>query len=221
MNDLPSPAVRADLLTALPAALRTAATRPRTRARGTRRQWMLGVLCLMTGGAAMADTSGWQTLARRSGHLVIMRHALAPGVGDPPGLRLGDCATQRNLSDEGRAQARAVGVRLREAGLQGAQVYSSQWCRTLETARALDLGTVRELPALNSFFGQAQEQRDTQMRDLRAWIARADLSRPTVLVTHQVVMTGLTGEYAASAEALVLRRERDGVKVVGRFATPY
>ena len=83
-----------------------------------------------------------------------MRHATAPGTGDPAEFQLDDCATQRNLSAVGREQARATGARLRAAGITSAEVYSSQWCRCLETARLLGLGEVLELPALNSFFGE-------------------------------------------------------------------
>ena len=93
--------------------------------------------------------------ALREGRAVaLMRHATAPGTGDPAGFALGDCTTQRNLSAAGREQARATGARLRAAGIAMARIYSSQWCRCLETARLLGLGEVTELPALNSFFGE-------------------------------------------------------------------
>ena len=63
------------------------------------------------------------------GHVLMIRHALAPGTGDPPEFRLGDCATQRNLDERGRTQARAIGDWLRARGVTAAEVYSSQWCR--------------------------------------------------------------------------------------------
>jgi 8-oxo-(d)GTP phosphatase len=86
------------------------------------------------------------------GTLLLLRHALAPGTGDPPGFVLGDCSTQRNLSDAGREQARALGERLRQAGIVQARIYSSRWCRCMETAELLELGPVQPLPALDSFF---------------------------------------------------------------------
>jgi len=92
-------------------------------------------------------------VARRlhdGGTVLLIRHALAPGIGDPDGFRLDGCATQRSLSDEGRRQARAIGDWLQARGIGQARVYSSQWCRCLETAALLDLGPVTELPALNS-----------------------------------------------------------------------
>jgi broad specificity phosphatase PhoE len=158
-------------------------------------------------------------LVGNADHVIILRHARAPGTGDPAGFRLGDCSTQRNLSNEGRAQAARIGRRLREAGLAATTVYSSQWCRCLETARRLAVGPVVELPVLNSFF-QSPEMEQKQDRALRAWIASADLGRPVVLVTHQVNITALTGIVPAEGEVLVLHREPGRLNVVGRFREP-
>lgn len=128
----------------------------------------------------------------KPGRVLILRHAEAPGVGDPPGFRLEDCATQRNLDESGRRQAQALGARLANAGVTTAQVYSSQWCRCLETARLLKLGPVNRLPALNSFFERPQE-RDATIAALRAFLASLPLDGPlVVLVTHQVNINALT-----------------------------
>ncbi|MDX1541772.1 MAG: histidine phosphatase family protein, partial [Geminicoccaceae bacterium] len=103
--------------------------------------------------AAAADEPSALWAALRSGEAVaMMRHALAPGTGDPAEFEIDDCSTQRNLSDRGRAQARAIGQRFRANGIERAEVGSSQWCRCLETARLLGLGDVEPMPALNSFF---------------------------------------------------------------------
>jgi len=152
----------------------------------------------------------------KADHLVVLRHARAPGTGDQPNFRLGDCSTQRNLSQEGRDQATRIGVRLRAAGLAATTVYSSQWCRSLETARNLAVGPVVELPVLNSFF-QSPELEQKHDRLLRAWIASADLSGPVVLVTHQVNITALTGIVPAEGEILILRRDSGKLIVVDRF----
>ncbi|QCG93642.1 histidine phosphatase family protein [Azospirillum sp. TSA2s] len=140
-----------------------------------------------------------------AGLVVLMRHAEAPGTGDPPDFKLDDCATQRNLGDGGRAQAARIGERLRQLGVDQAQVLSSQWCRCLETARLLDLGPVKEMPALNSFFGRQEEEKDrtTQLRQFLADLPRD--GKPVVLVTHQVTVTALTGIFPASGEAVLLR----------------
>ena len=140
-----------------------------------------------------------------AGLVVLMRHAEAPGTGDPPGFMLDDCATQRTLNDDGRAQAKRIGERLRQLGIAKARVLSSQWCRCLETARLLDLGPVKEMSALNSFIGRPEEEKD-RITELRQFLA--DLPRdgqPVVLVTHQVTVTALTGIFPASGEAVLLR----------------
>lgn len=144
------------------------------------------------------------------GHVLIMRHANAPGVGDPPGMLLDDCATQRNLDARGRAQAKALGERMRAVGLAEMLVFTSQWCRCRETARLLAVGPVKDLPALNSFFEQP-DRREAQIQALRDFIARLPRDgRPVVLVTHQVNITALTEYYPSSGEGLVLRLREDG-----------
>lgn len=151
----------------------------------------------------------------KPGHIVLMRHALAPGTGDPSNFTLGDCATQRNLSEAGRRQARRTGEFLRGAGVRAARVFSSEWCRCLETARLLDLGPVEPLPALNSFF-EERASGPAQTRELRAEIAEMDLSRPVVMVTHQVNITALTRVFPSSGEMVVLKRKGDGtIEVLG------
>src|SRR5688500_16468822 len=92
--------------------------------------------------APAADEAELFEALRTGRAAALLRHALAPGIGDPAEFRLDDCATQRNLSAAGRDQARAIGERLRAQGITQAEVYSSQWCRCLETARLLDLGAV-------------------------------------------------------------------------------
>ena len=144
------------------------------------------------------------------GYVVMLRHATAPGMGDPEGFRLGDCATQRNLSAEGRAQARRLGERLRANGIDTADVYSSQWCRCLQTAELLELGPVQQLPALNSFFGRPAD-RAPNLNALRRFLAELpEHGAPVVLVTHQVTISAITGEGAASGEAVVLAADGTG-----------
>jgi phosphohistidine phosphatase SixA len=153
------------------------------------------------------------------GYVVMLRHALAPGVGDPANFRLHDCATQRNLSEEGRAQARRLGERLRAHGIDQAKVYSSQWCRCLETAELLDLGPVAELPALNSFFSRRADREPT-LEALRAFLSGLpEDGPPVILITHQVTISAITGRGTASGEAIVLKADGTGQpQVVGTIA---
>ena len=167
--------------------------------------------------AALDDSQLWQAVAQ-GGHVLLMRHARAPGGGDPAGFRLEECATQRNLNSEGRDQARRIGDAFRRAGVTRAQVFSSRWCRCLETGRLLALGAVTPLPALDSFFSKSERERE-QSSEILAWIKAADLSTPLVLVTHQVNITALTGVFPGSGEIIVTRRMPDGkLRVVGRLS---
>jgi phosphohistidine phosphatase SixA len=152
------------------------------------------------------------------GYVIMLRHARAPGTGDPDHFRLGDCATQRNLDDEGRAQARRLGERLRAAGIVSAEVHSSQWCRCLETAALLDLGPVEELPALNSFH-QRPAERQPNLEALRQFLAVLPADGPlVVLVTHQVTIAAITGRGVVSGEAVVLAADgTEEPRVVGRI----
>ena len=147
--------------------------------------------------------------------VAIMRHALAPGTGDPPAFRLDDCTTQRNLSDAGRDQARRVGAAIRAAGTRIDAVLSSQWCRCRETAELLGLGKVGDLPALNSFF-EDPSTADRQTRDLRTYLAALPADKTVLLVTHQVNITALTGHGVGSGEVLLLRLAADGSAEVVR-----
>jgi phosphohistidine phosphatase SixA len=146
----------------------------------------------------------------RTGGVLLLRHAIAPGFGDPAGFRIDDCSTQRNLSRAGRQQASAIGAWLRARGVSRAKVYSSQWCRCLETAELLDLGDVSPLPALNSFF-QRPEDRALNLSALRRFLVDQPLqNEPLVLVTHQVTVTALTGVFPSSGEGVVATLGENG-----------
>jgi phosphohistidine phosphatase SixA len=169
-------------------------------------------------GAARADEPAWRALAA-GGCALLMRHAgTVPGIGDPPGFRLDDCATQRNLSEAGRDQARAFGAELARRGVAFDAVLSSRWCRCLETARlAFPRHEVEVLEALNSFFADGGT-RAAQTAALRAWLSRQGPRRRVALVTHMVNIAALTGEPAAMGEAVIVRLGPDGAgAVLGRL----
>jgi broad specificity phosphatase PhoE len=189
--------------------------------RPSRRTLIAGLLSLTAGsgsGTISAQSDPWAVL-RRSGSFALIRHATAPGTNDPPGFRLEDCATQRNLSAEGRAQAARIGDLFRANGIAAAQVYSSQWCRCLDTARLMTLGEVRPQPLLNSFF-QDRTRETAQIEALRQWIGQLDLGTPAVFVTHQVVVTALSQVFPGSGEIVAMQRSDDGgLSVQGRLPT--
>lgn len=152
---------------------------------------------------------------RQGKAFAIMRHALAPGFSDPANFNVDDCSTQRNLSEEGRAEAIAIGKKFRRAGITVADVYSSAWCRCLETARLLGLGRVEKLAPLNSFF-EASQRRDRQTRALATFLAGRESVAPLVLVTHQVNIAALTGRTTRPGETIVARLNKNGtVEVLG------
>jgi phosphohistidine phosphatase SixA len=177
------------------------------------------LLCAVPGASAEAESELWAAL-RSGGHAALLRHAVAPGTGDPPGFVLGDCGTQRNLSEEGREQAKRIGALFRANGISSARVFASQWCRCLETARLLGLGPVAELPALNSFFANPEHGAE-QTRALREWLAGQPSGDPVVLVSHQVNITALTGVFPRSGELVVLRRTPSGhLEMAGTIQPP-
>jgi phosphohistidine phosphatase SixA len=178
----------------------------------------IALLCVRPSGGHAADEAALWDALRSGTHVALLRHAIAPGTGDPDNFKLGDCSTQRNLSEEGRAQAARIGVRFRANGIETARVFSSQWCRCLETARLLELGEVQEMPLLNSFFANS-DQRNPQTESLKAWLVDQELKAPLVLVTHQVNITALTGIYPNSGEMVVIGRSPTGeIEVAGTIA---
>jgi len=163
----------------------------------------------------------WDALAT-PGHIALLRHADAPGVGDPAGFRIGDCVTQRNLGEQGRAQARRIGDEFRRRGVRVGLVLTSQWCRARDTAQLMSLGTVEDAPeALNSFFGRSGE-REAATNALRRRLSGLPRDAGTVvMVTHQVNITALTGVFPRSGDIVVLRREPDGgISVRGTIPAP-
>ena len=143
------------------------------------------------------------------GIVAIMRHAHAPGTGDPAKFALDDCTTQRNLDARGKAQAREIGAAIRAAGVIVDRVLTSQWCRCRDTARHLELGSVDDLPALNSFF-RNPARADRQTAELRQFLLGVPPAETVVLVTHYVNIRALTSRGVASAEIVLLEIGRDG-----------
>jgi phosphohistidine phosphatase SixA len=147
-----------------------------------------------------------------SHHLLMMRHAEAPGTGDPAGYSLEDCSTQRNLGEGGRRQAVATGGWLRRQGINGAMVYSSPWCRCKDTAQGLNLGDVVVEPSLGSFF-DSPDRAGLQTQALSAFVAKAMAvkgPRALILVTHHVNIREFVGENIGSGDMVLVRVGLDG-----------
>jgi phosphohistidine phosphatase SixA len=179
------------------------------------------VLAALSAPSVQAQDAAWATLAR--GGIGLIRHAEAPGgVGDPAGFRLDDCATQRPLSDRGRAQAAALGSALRERGIAVGRLLSSQWCRCLETARRMALGPVQDFAPLNNLFGRrelAEAQTRALRESIRAWSGPGAL----LMVSHGSTILALAGVNPGEGEIVVVESRSDsesGVRVVGRIPPP-
>jgi phosphohistidine phosphatase SixA len=178
----------------------------------------LGIAVLLaacTASQALADDGAWATLRDRVAVLIIRHAQTEPGIGDPPGFRLDDCGTQRNLSEAGRAQAAAIGRQLTDRGVKVSRVESSRWCRCIDTARLAFPGLeVRPVDALNSFFGERNAE-PSQTDALRSRISQWRGPGVLVLVTHQVNISALTGRFVGPGEGLVLQPEAAGPRVAG------
>ena len=170
-------------------------------------------------GAAFADEALWKRVSQ-GGVAVMIRHAqTVPGVGDPPGFRLGDCRTQRNLSDEGRAQARRLGAAFEARGIRPARVLSSQWCRCIDTAIEA-FGRQAPEPALNSFFDD-RKTAPAQSEAVRKLMAAVKPGTLLVLVTHQVNITAIAGESVGPGEMFVFAPEgKASARFIGRIPAP-
>jgi len=165
------------------------------------------VVCAWLASVAQAAESVWDAL-RAPGAVVLLRHSFAPGGFDPPGARLDDCSTQRNLDESGRAQATRIGEAFRQNGVAVGAVLSSPRCRCLDTAR-LAFGQGQAWGALQGALNDP-ERRERQLGEIRKAIAAHGGELPLVLVTHGSVVTDLTGLSIRMGEFLVLRRAADG-----------
>jgi phosphohistidine phosphatase SixA len=166
--------------------------------------------------AADEAASAWKAL-RAGGHVALMRHADAPGgAGDPPGFRVDDCATQRNLSEKGRADAAKIGERLKQEGIVFEKILSSPWCRCIDTANLLNLGAVET----EATFGNVvvlRDQREALTAGARALIAKWNGPSNLLVVTHGANMAALTTLWPASGEIVVVRGDSGSVVPVGRL----
>ena len=188
--------------------------------RPSRRRWIGAALAFAASPRlALADAVLWSAL-RKGGYVILIRHASTePGLGDPAGFRIGDCATQRNLSPAGRDEARRIGERIRREGVPIRAVYTSPWCRCRETA-LLAFGQAEDWEPLSSFFDfPDREARYTDSVKQRiAGYGRRELRGNVAMVTHNVNIAALTQLSIATAELVAVRPEGCcGLRTVGRL----
>ncbi|MCC2972892.1 histidine phosphatase family protein [Massilia sp. IC2-476] len=184
-----------------------------------RRRFLAVTAALASAPLLAFDADLWQRL-QSGGYVLLIRHAATiPGIGDPPGFRLGVCSTQRNLSEQGRRDAHAIGAAFRERGIPLGAVLSSRWCRCLDTAR-LAFGRVEEAPMLDSMFNDGEAAKRAKLREVlgrvNAFGSEAGKTN-LVLVTHDVNIRALVGELVAQGEIVVARPQPNRLEVVGRL----
>ncbi len=169
--------------------------------------------------ASLASAADSWSVLKEPGTIALIRHADAPGVGDPKGWRLDDCATQRNLSERGRRQARALGEGFRANAVAAEKVIASQWCRAVETATLMQLGPVEQHPAFNNAYVLSERRAEltrAAREVLSGWSGRGLL----VVVTHGDNIQLLAGVMPAQGEIVAVRRNAADpatLTVVGRI----
>ena len=140
---------------------------------------------------------------KEGGNIIFIRHALAPGSGDPENFDLNDCNTQRNLSDQGIKQSKRLGLFFLKNQISIDVVLSSEWCRCKDTAKYA-FGNYKTFTALNSFFSHKfQKNKNTQMSDLREYLKSWRSDKNLILVTHYVTILEIINKSSSSGEILI------------------
>lgn len=171
--------------------------------------------------AEASEEKIWERLqgSNPTGYVLLIRHALAPGVGDPENFNVNDCSTQRNLSDEGRVQAQKIGRWLKSTQIKIFRVESSRWCRAKETAKLLDLGKVRLNKNLDSLFEEVDIANHPQTLQARKNIvAHRNKRGLLIMVGHYVNIAALTGVGIDSGSGVLVQADKKGrIKVFGQM----
>lgn len=152
-------------------------------------------------------------------HVLLMRHADAPGYGDPQNYQISQCSTQRNLGDLGRKQAKNTGDWLSKQGIEQAKVYSSPWCRCIDTATLLNKGVVKKEAALASFFddmSRAKRQTDELIK-LIAVERKQNPNMPIIMVTHHVNIQSYMGMVVNSGDMVLVKVDPTGKPISSKL----
>jgi phosphohistidine phosphatase SixA len=184
---------------------------------------ILVLLCAASPAAAEDDATALWAALRAGGHVALIRHtATIGGAGDPPGFRLDDCATQRKLTEEGRAQARRLGEKFRAERVPVGKVLSSQWCRCRETVALMGLDPVEPSPTFNNAF-TLREHLDELTAGARAVVAAWSGPGTLVVATHGANIAPLTGVRPEEGGVVVVKAEparAEKLRVLGRISPP-
>ena len=179
---------------------------------------ILVIFFILTNGIkADTDTQVLENL-KKGGNLIFIRHAYAPGGGDPDNFNINDCSTQRNLSDKGREQAKNIGIFFKNNQIPIDKVISSEWCRCKETAQ-ISFSKYDTKNFLNSFFSQKfSKNRSKQIKDLKKFIKKWDKNKNLVLVTHYVLISEVLNYAPQSGEIVI---SNTNYKKIGNIEIKY
>ena len=170
-------------------------------------------LCFLVGLLKLGDASEVQMhfsdqMQNMNPNIVFVRHTLAPGIGDPIGFDIYNCGSQRNLDSVGKLQAKALGIFFRRSKIGFDSILSSEWCRCKETSELLNIGEWKTFKGLNSFFEGHVDKKET-LKLLNEKINSFPQNSLVLMVTHQVVITAVTGVFVSSG-GMVLYNSKDG-----------
>jgi phosphohistidine phosphatase SixA len=148
-------------------------------------------------------------------HVLLMRHADAPGYGDPAGYQLDKCSTQRNLGEYGKKQAALIGGWLNKQGITSANIISSPWCRCIDTAKLLNKGSVQISPAIGSFFDDMslEKQQTKELEKLIQSQLNKNNKAPLILVTHHVNIQAYTGNVVNVGDMVLVKVNQNGQRL--------
>ena len=150
------------------------------------------------------------------GKIIFIRHAIAPGNGDPTDFKINDCSTQRNLSQSGIDQSKLIGLFFKENNIKIDKVFSSEWCRCKDTAE-IAFKNYKTFKALNSFYDpKFVENEKKQIKDLKKFIKEWDSDKNIIFVTHYVVILSLLNIGVSSGEIVVADKD---LNVIGSIET--
>src|SRR5262245_14586493 len=195
--------------------------RPRTPRPFCRMALAIASISTFLAPVAVAADDAWTALAK-GGHVVLIRHGNAPPGygGGPPGFKIDDCKTQRNLDEQGREEARAIGVTFRDHGVRVDRVLSRPWFRVLDTVRLMAVRTVETSWAL---VPDRDPSAPVRLRELKELVATWPGPGTLVLVTHAFTVRALLGFLPIQGETVVLRPGTGaavGADLVGLIAAP-
>ena len=155
---------------------------------------------------------------KKGGKIIFIRHAYAPGGGDPNNFDINDCDTQRNLNNEGRFQSKKIGDFFKKNEISIEKVYSSEWCRCKETA-SIAFRSFETKNFLNSFFSERfAKNRENQVENFNKFINNWNGKRNLIFVTHYVVISEILNYAPASGEIIVSDKQ---LKVIDTLEIEY